>query len=99
MGIENRERFELLFEGMSSNLQLLAEGHGVVIARLDGLDRKLEAVAADVSVLKLDVSVLKQDVSVLKQDVSVLKKDMRGVKDHLGLDGSPRSVAKRRKKS
>lgn len=92
MGIEDRERFELLLEGMTSNLQLLAEGHGVVITRLDGLDRKLEAVAADVTVLKLDVA-------VLKQDVSVLKKDMRGVKDHLGLNGGPRGVAKRRKKS
>ena len=45
------------------------------------LDKRLENIEDDISILKDDVRVLKEDVRVLKDDVRVLKKDVRVLKD------------------
>lgn len=49
---------------------------GGMDARVTRLEKHVEAIMIDVSVLKTDVSVLKTDVSVLKTDVAALKLDV-----------------------
>jgi hypothetical protein len=58
-------------------LELRMNEHDTLSARLE---RKVDGLVSDVSVLKTDVSVLKTDVSVLKTDVSMLKTDVSGIK-------------------
>jgi hypothetical protein len=51
-------------------LELRMNEHDTLSARLE---RKVDGLVSDVSVLKTDVSMLKTDVSVLKTDVSGIK--------------------------
>ena len=53
--------------------------------RMTRFEKRLDAVGADVGVLKGDVQVLKDDVQVLKGDVRVLKDDVRVLKDDVGV--------------
>ena len=61
------------------------------------LDKRLENIEDDISILKEDVRVLKEDVRVLKEDVRGLKKDLKNLTikvdtnfqilfDHLGIN-------------
>lgn len=52
--------------------------------RMTRFEQRLDALGADVGVLKEDVSVLKEDVSVLKEDVGALKKDVSVLKEDVG---------------
>jgi len=52
--------------------------------RMTRFEQRLDALGADVGVLKDDVRVLKDDVRVLKDDVRVLTDDMGALKGDVG---------------
>jgi hypothetical protein len=92
---EERARFEILLEDIRTSVGVIAEGHTVLVRKIDGVADDVAVLKTDVAVLKTDVAVLKTDVAVLKTDVTVLKTDMVGVKSrlgriehHLGLNGA-----------
>ena len=87
MGIDDTARFVLLFEGVSSNIQLLAEGHHVLVEGQRALAEGQRT--------------LTERVDGIAMNVAVLKKDMWVVKDHLGINGGPlpSRTPKRRKKA
>jgi len=84
MSDEERARFEALLEDIRTGFGVIAEGHRMLVTKLDGVAGDVAVLETDVAVLKTDVGVLKTDVRVLKTDVAVLKGDMATVKTRLG---------------
>lgn len=79
---QERTRFEVLLEDVQRNVRILAEGHGVVVERLDRLDSK--------------VSSLDTKVSSLDTDMREVKQRLGRIEDHLELNGAPRKIPRKR---
>ena len=75
------KRFErhtnVLMEQMKHEVKTVAEGHSILV-------KKLDKVESEIGEVKKDVRELKKDMVEVKNDVQELKKDMREVKTELG---------------
>ena len=66
--------------------------------RLERIERLVEKIASEVTVLKNDMAVVKGDVAVLKNDVAVLQRDtavMKGWQTELAVERRARAVFRR----
>ena len=81
------KRFErhanILMEHMTKEIKIVAEGHGILVRKIDKIESDVVELKTDVHLLKTDVHLLKTDVHVLKTDMKEVKKDMREVKSEL----------------
>jgi len=66
-----------LMEHMTKEFKTVAEGHSILV-------KKLDKVESEIGEVKKDVQELKQDMVEVKNDVHELKQDMREVKTELG---------------
>ena len=75
------KRFErhtnVLMEQMKHEVKTVAEGHSILV-------KKLDKVESEIGEVKNDLQEVKKDMVEVKDDLQVLKKDMREVKSELG---------------
>ena len=74
---EFKRHTNILMEQMKHEVKTVAEGHSILI-------KKLDKVESEIGEVKKDVHELKQDMVEVKNDVHELKQDMREVKTELG---------------
>ena len=79
--VEIEKKFErhtnILMEQMKHDVKTVAEGHSILV-------KKLDKVESEIGEVKKDVRELKKDMVEVKNDVHELKQDMREVKTELG---------------
>lgn len=82
------KRFErhtnILMEQMKHEVKTVAEGHSILVKKLDKVESEIGEIKNDVQEVKNDVQGLKKDMVEVKNDVQELKQDMREVKSELG---------------
>ena len=91
MSDEERARFEVLLEDIRTSVGVIAEGHTLLVGKVD-------AIAGDVGVLKGGVAVLTGAVAGLKSDMAIVKTRLGRIERHVGLNGagaSAKSVRRR----
>ena len=81
---EMKEEFKrhttALMEHMTKEVKIGAEGHSILVKKIDNIESELGEVKKDVNELKNDVHELKDDVHGLKKDVTIIKSELHSVK-------------------
>ena len=72
--------FNILFEDLRTQLQVVAEASVAHTKRFDRIEEKQDTFQKELSLVKDTVVFVREDVSVLKTDVSVLKTDVSVLK-------------------
>lgn len=107
MMTEERTRFEVLLENIQSNVQVIAEGHGALVERLDRMERKFENKfdqfgrrfdQLDVRVKGLEVfaSDTQQRLKGLEGFANDAQQRLKRIETHLELNGSSHSSPSRK---
>ena len=87
---EIEKRFErhtnILMEQMRHEVKTVAEGHSVIIRKLEDHDKEFSTIKSDIAELKTDVHVLKSDVREIKSELhsmnAAIMETGHEVKDH-----------------
>jgi septal ring factor EnvC (AmiA/AmiB activator) len=64
----------VLLEAISQQVQVVAEGHGTIIRKLDEHDKKFDVIEKQIGGLKSDVEIIKVAVMDTNQRVKVIEK-------------------------
>jgi septal ring factor EnvC (AmiA/AmiB activator) len=64
----------VLLEAISQEVQVVAEGHGTIIRKLDEHDKKFDVIEKQIGGLKSDVEIIKVAVMDTNQRVKVIEK-------------------------
>ena len=82
------KRFErhtnVLMEQMKHEVKTVAEGHSILVKKLDKVESEIGEIKKDVHELKNDMAIVKPALERNCKDVQGLKQDMREVKSELG---------------
>ncbi|MGA9750817.1 MAG: hypothetical protein WBS54_03415 [Acidobacteriota bacterium] len=83
---ETRRHFDVVAEDLRSDIRLLAEGHGALVEKVDGLDAKVDRLDTKVDHLETRMDSLETKVDHLDTKVDHLETRMDGLEtkvDHL----------------
>jgi predicted nucleic acid-binding Zn-ribbon protein len=91
---EERARFEVLLERIETKIDVIAEGHIALTAKVDAIavdttqtKERLEMVDLRLASLEHKTGKIESRVGKIESRVGRLEGDMHAVKDHLGLNG------------
>ena len=73
-----------LMEHMTKEFKTVAEGHSILVKKLDKVESEIGEIKKDVHELKNDMAIVKPALERNCKDVQGLKQDMREVKSELG---------------
>jgi len=102
MSTEERTRFEVLLENLQTSVNVIAEGHGALVERLDRMETRFETrfdrFEAKVDGLEVKVNGIKAKVDGLEAKVDGLEvfasdsqRRLTRIETHLQLNGSSHS--------
>ena len=86
MMIEERTRFEVLLENLQTSVNVIAEGHVVLVERLDRIDGRFDKLEAKVDRLEVRFEVFASDA----------QQRLKRIETHLALSGSKGSSPRRK---
>ena len=77
---ESRRLMEALVERVTSQVQVIAEGHALQVAKLDGISSVVTRNASKIETLTTEMAVVRRDVSDLKAGQTELRADVKELK-------------------
>jgi hypothetical protein len=100
---EREAHLTALLERIKDQFEVVGEGHAALTDTLqtmsrkqDELTAKVDQLAGSTSMINLRVGKIETDIGVLRSKVVKVEEDVHLIKDHLGLNGTPKKPPKRR---
>ncbi|MFH1593636.1 MAG: hypothetical protein ABID09_02940 [Candidatus Omnitrophota bacterium] len=80
---EFKRQTTALMEHMTKEVKIVAEGHGILVKKIDNIESELSGVKNDINGLKNDVHGLKNDMAIIKPIVAANSKDLKEIRSEL----------------
>jgi len=86
---EDRTRFVVLMEDIQTQVKVIAEGHCVLVDRLDRLEPRVDQLESQLDRLKIQIAVLEKRVSAMEHWFVHVEHRVERLEKHLGLGEPP----------
>ena len=93
--IEERERFEVLLEGVQTRLKVIAEGHSALVEHLEQMNSKFDRIETRFDRIETRFDGLEARFSGLEVFASDAQQRLKRIESHLEMNGSSRSTPRR----
>jgi predicted nucleic acid-binding Zn-ribbon protein len=87
---EDRTRFVVLMEDIQTQVKVIAEGHCVLVDRLDRLEPRVDQLESQFDQLEIHIAVLEKRVDAMDHRLVHVEHRVERIEKYLGLGEPPR---------